>query len=125
MCSGPSAAGDVVELAAAARNRAAGICASPSSDSADRLSTFLSVTREADSETPPSVRQPVDQIVHAELVSLVGLIERPQAAAGPLPELGDVGVVVDDRHQPLRRVVVLVDAPEDRIAADVGLGKVR
>src|SRR2546423_13946582 len=66
------------------------------------------VHQREDAERHASVRQPVDQIIHAELVRLVGLIERPEAAAGPLPELRHVGVVVDDRHQPLARIVVLV-----------------
>src|SRR4051794_35598136 len=45
-----------------------------------------------------SVCQPVDQVVHAELVGLVCLVERTEAAARPFPELGDVRVVVDDGH---------------------------
>src|SRR6266545_2720947 len=65
---------------------------------------------------PKSVRETVNQVVHSELVGLVGLIERPEAAAGPLPVLGDVRVVVDDRHQPLAAIVVLEDPLEDRIA---------
>ena len=44
-----------------------------------------------------SVRQPVDDVVDSELVRLVRLVERPEAAARPLPVLRDVGVVVDDR----------------------------
>ena len=63
----------------------------------------------------------VDQVIHAELVRLVGLIEWAQAAAGPLPELRDVGVVVDDGHQPLAAIVILEDALEDWIAVDVRL----
>src|SRR5580765_2514186 len=69
------------------------------------------------------VRQAIDEVVHAELVRLVGLIEGAKAAPGPFPELRDVGVVVDDGHQPLAAVVVLEDALEDRRAADVGLRK--
>src|SRR3954469_18903125 len=71
-----------------------------------------------------SVREAVDQVIDAELVGLVGLIERAKAAAGPLPELRYVGVVVDDRHQPLGSIVVLEDALEDRIAADIRLREV-
>src|SRR5438034_1434631 len=68
-----------------------------------------------------SVCKAVDQVIHAELVRLVGLIERAQAAAGPLPKLRDVGVVINDGHQPLAPIVILEDALEDGIAGDVRL----
>src|SRR5437764_4590471 len=58
------------------------------------------------------VREAVDQVIHAELVRLIRLIEGPQSAAGPLPELRDIGVVVDDRHQTLAGIVVFEDAFE-------------
>jgi hypothetical protein len=45
------------------------------------------------------------------LVGLVCLIERAQAAAGPLPELRDVGIVVDDRLSRLRRSFQLDSLP--------------
>src|SRR5262249_45209743 len=71
-----------------------------------------------------SVREAVNQIVHTELVGLVRLIERAQPAARPLPELRDVGVVVDDGHQALGSIVVFEDAFEDRFAGHVCLRKV-
>ena len=71
-----------------------------------------------------SVRQAVEQVVHAKLVGLVGLVERPEPAARPLPGLRDVGVVVDDHMQPLARIVVFEDAAKDRLAAVVGLRKI-
>src|SRR5262252_1676214 len=61
----------------------------------------------------------INQIVDAELVRLVGVVERSQAAAGPLPVLRDVGVVVDDHHQAPRRIVVLVKTSKLRLASDV------
>jgi len=67
------------------------------------------------------VCETVDQVIHAELIRLVGLIERTKAPAGPLPELRDVGVVVDDGHQTLASIVVLEDALENRIAADISV----
>ena len=70
------------------------------------------------------MRHAVEEIVHAELVRLVGVVHRPQSAAGPFPELRDVGVVVDDHDEPLLRIVVLVDAFENRPPRVVGLGKI-
>jgi hypothetical protein len=52
----------------------------------------------ADAIRELSVCKAVDQIVHTELVRFVGLIERAQAAAGPLPKLRDVGVVKEWKH---------------------------
>src|SRR5215831_6746246 len=60
-----------------------------------------------------SVRQPVHDVVHAQLVGFVRVVDRTQAGTGPLPELRDVGVVVDDHLEPLCRIVVFVDAAED------------
>jgi hypothetical protein len=51
-------------------------------------------------------------------------VEWTKAAAGPLPELRDVRVVVDDRHQPLVPVIVFEDAIEDRVAGDICLRRV-
>src|SRR5262245_57755898 len=61
-----------------------------------------------------SVSHPIHDVVDADLVRLVGLVNRFESGVGQLPVLGDVGVVVDHHHDPLRRVVVLVDRPEDR-----------
>src|SRR5262245_48358382 len=63
----------------------------------------------------------VDEIVDTELIRFVRLIDRPQARSRPLPELRDVGVVVHDHLQALPRVVVLVNAAEDRFAVVVRL----
>src|SRR5207248_10125367 len=68
-----------------------------------------------------SMRHAVDEVIDAELVRFVRLIDRAKAGARPLPELRHVGVVVDDDLQALVRVVVLEHAPEDRLAGVVGL----
>src|SRR5581483_1606126 len=47
------------------------------------------------------VGQAVVDVVHAELVRLVRLVDRAQSGARPLPELRHVGVVVDDHLQAL------------------------
>src|SRR5215212_3133683 len=57
-----------------------------------------------------SVRQTVNDIVDAEFIRLVGLVDRPKARPGPFPELRHIGVVVDDHLQTLGWIVVLVDA---------------
>src|SRR5262249_25328763 len=65
---------------------------------------------------PPTslVCHPVNDVVHAELVRFVRLVDRFESRVRPLPVLRDVGVVVDHHHDPLRRIVVLVDRPEYR-----------
>src|SRR5689334_22540041 len=65
-----------------------------------RAAVFRRVVPKAE-RSRASMRQGVDQVVDSELVRLVGLVERPQTKPRPLPELRHVGVVVDDRHQPL------------------------
>src|SRR5437588_1015644 len=60
------------------------------------------------------VRHPVNDVVDADFVRFIGLVDRFEAGIGPLPVLRDVGVVVDHHHDPLRRIVVLIDRPEDR-----------
>src|SRR6185503_7953165 len=70
---------------------------------------------------PALMRHPVDDVVDAELVRFVRLIDRPQPDARPLPELRDVGVVVHDHLQPLARLVVLEDSEADGGAGIVGL----
>ncbi len=62
----------------------------------------------------PLPRHPVHQVVGRELVGVVGEVDRIPPGAGPLHVVADVVVVVDDDHQPLPRVVVLVDAEELR-----------
>src|SRR5262249_10971631 len=64
--------------------------------------------------SPLSVSQTVNDVVHAQLVRFVRFVDRLQPGVRPLPVLGDVGVVVDHHHDPLGRVVVLVDGAEDR-----------
>src|SRR6266853_3077214 len=68
-----------------------------------------------------SVRHPVHDVVHAELVGFVSLVHGPKAPSRPLPELGDVGVVVDDDLEPLAAIVVFVHTAEDRLSGIVGL----
>src|SRR5262245_21369155 len=58
------------------------------------------------------MREPVHQVVHAELERLVSRIDRVPALAGMLHVVADVHVVVDDDHQALRLVVAFVDAVE-------------
>jgi len=67
------------------------------------------------------VRDGVDEFVDAELVRLVVLVDGAESRIGPLPELGDVRVVVRHRDHPLLRVVVLEERAEDRPAAVVVL----
>src|SRR4051794_8618062 len=59
-----------------------------------------------------SVRHGVDDVVHTELVRLVRHLDRDESLVGPLPVVTDVVVVVRDQDQSLRRIVVLVHAPE-------------
>src|SRR5207247_1421163 len=61
-----------------------------------------------------SMRQSVNEKIHPDLERLVRLVDRLEPGARPLPELRHVGVVPDGYHQPLLRIVVFVDAPEDR-----------
>src|SRR4029077_5487536 len=65
-----------------------------------------------------SVSETVDHVVDADLIGLVGFAHRTQPETRPLPELRDVGVVVDDHLQALGRIVVLEQSAEDRPAAD-------
>src|SRR5262245_18625524 len=65
-----------------------------------------------------SVGEAIDHVVDADLVGLIGFVHRTQPETRPLPELRDVGVVVDDHLQALRRIVVLEQPAEDRTAAD-------
>src|SRR2546422_3138782 len=60
------------------------------------------------------MNHPVHDVVDAELVRLVRLVDRFQTRIGKLPELRDVGVEVHHDQQPLGRIVVLEDATEDR-----------
>ena len=59
-----------------------------------------------------SVRQAVDDVVDAELVGFVRRRHGVQARRRPFHVVADVHVVVDHDHQPLRRIVPLVDAVE-------------
>src|SRR5262249_27244462 len=68
-----------------------------------------------------SMAQAVDDVVDAQLVGLVRVADRPKTGAGPLPELRDVGVVVDDHLQPLAGIVVFEEPAKDRTSGDVGL----
>src|SRR5207249_5208221 len=68
-----------------------------------------------------SVRHPVHDVVDAQLVGLVGFIDRPEARRRELPEVGDIGVVIHDGHHPLLGVVVLEESEERRPAAVVRL----
>src|SRR5262245_6419619 len=63
---------------------------------------------------PDLVCHSINDVVHAEPVRLVRLVDRFEAGVRPLPELRDVGVVVNHHHDPLLRIVVLVDRPEYR-----------
>src|SRR5215510_16469856 len=54
---------------------------------------------------PFLVREPVHDVVDAELVGLVGVVDGTEPGAGPFPELRDIGVVVDDHLQPLGWIV--------------------
>src|SRR6185436_12333963 len=53
------------------------------------------------------MRQAVNHVVDAELVSLVRCVEWKEALAGPFPVFRNVVVEVCDDHQALRRIVVL------------------
>src|SRR3954453_9618490 len=68
----------------------------------------------ASASSAPLVCHTVNDVVHAELIRLVRFVDRFQAGVGPLPELRDVGVVIDHHQDPPGRVVVLVNGPEDR-----------
>src|SRR3954466_1163592 len=61
-----------------------------------------------------SVRQTVHEVVDAQLVRFVGLIDGTKSLARPFPELRDVGVVVDDDLEPLALIVVLVHTTKGR-----------
>src|SRR6185295_9313460 len=61
-----------------------------------------------------SVNDAVDELVDADLVRPVVLVDRLDVGVGPLPELGDVRAVVAEDHHPLVRVVVLVERQEVR-----------
>src|SRR5215471_8812238 len=65
-----------------------------------------------------SVGETVHHVVDADLVGLVGFAHRTQPETRPLPELRDVGVVVDHHLQALGRIVVLEQPAKDRTAAD-------
>src|ERR1041385_2016257 len=54
----------------------------------------------------------VDDVVHAQLVRLVGEVDREEPGVREFPVLAHVEAVVDDRHHPLLRIVVLEDAVE-------------
>ncbi len=79
------------------------------------------VTLSCRSKCCSSVCEAVDDVVHAELVRLIGVADRREAGAGEFPEVRDVGVEVDDRDQALGRIVVLIDAAEDGPAEVVPL----
>src|SRR6478672_816219 len=59
-----------------------------------------------------SAGEGVHQVVHAKLVGFIGRIDGIEPFVRPFPVLGDVVVVVDDRHQALIAIVVLVQPPE-------------
>src|SRR5262249_25603675 len=65
-----------------------------------------------------SVAETVDHVIDADLIGLVGFAHRTQPETRPLPELRDVGVVVDDHLQALGWIVVLEQPAEHRTAAD-------
>src|SRR5689334_6301714 len=60
-----------------------------------------------------SMRQRVDQVVHAELVGFVRLIEWPKPRRGKLPVVRDVGIEIDNDQQALLRIVVDEDPAKD------------
>src|SRR5580765_6189703 len=70
---------------------------------------------------PDSVRQSVDDVVHAHLVRFVRFVDRAEPCCRELPEVRDVGAVVHHDHHPFLRVVVLEDAVELRLVAVVRL----
>src|SRR5439155_14557414 len=70
------------------------------------------------------MRHAVDQIIDAQLVGFVRVVEWSETATRPLPVLGDVRVVVFDHHQPLARIVVLEQPAKHRPPSNVGLRKV-
>src|SRR5262245_26176394 len=59
----------------------------------------------------------VQDVVDAELVGLIGLVNWPEPGCGELPEVRHVGVVVHQGHHRLLRVVVLIDPEEPGTAA--------
>src|SRR5689334_267757 len=59
------------------------------------------------------VRKPVDEVVHTELVGLIGFVDGPESCRGELPEIGHVSIEVDDGEQTLRRIVTFEDATQD------------
>ena len=67
------------------------------------------------------MRQPVNDVVDAQFVGFVGVVDWPESGAGPFPELRDVGVVVDDHLQPLGRIVVFEHAAKNGAALIVEL----
>src|SRR5690606_19450075 len=68
-----------------------------------------------------SVRECVDHVVHGELVRIVRQVDRVEPGRAVLHELADVVVDVHDRELPLRRVVVLEQAPVRGTAAAIAL----
>src|SRR5262249_55926252 len=67
------------------------------------------------------VCHPVNDVIHAEFVRFVRLVDGLEPRVGELPVLRDVRVEVHHHQQPLRRVVVLEDPAEDRPARVVVL----
>src|SRR5437899_1398543 len=85
--------------------RPAFILSASATSSADERSTVSGLI---------SMRQSINEEIHANLERLVRLVDRLDPGAGPLPELRHVRVVPDHHHQPLAGVVVFVNPAEDR-----------
>src|SRR6266850_175345 len=84
-----------------------------------------SATSSAESKSTVSVAilvgHPVNDVVDAELVRLVRLVDRFESRIGKFPVLRDVGVEVHHDQQPFGRIVVFEDAAEDRLSEVVVL----
>ena len=74
-----------------------------------RASSHSSFPLEAGSWHGRSMRQCINEIVHAELVRLVREVDRHRPLVGELPELAEILIVPCHRDEALLRVVVLED----------------
>ena len=59
----------------------------------------------------PSMTHRIDDKINAHLISVLGVFERVVGVVRPLPGVAQVGVEVDDDHEP---TVLVVDPPDDR-----------
>src|SRR6478752_2529102 len=61
-----------------------------------------------------SVNDAVDELIDADLVGPVVVVDGLEVGVGPLPELGDVRAVVAEDHHPLIGIVVLEEREKVR-----------